>query len=104
MSDETKWLRLNCATRCLTLHIHLQPNSKSNGIAGVHDNALKIRIAAPAVDNKANAALVDFLHRFLDLPPSRISIQRGAKGRRKVVEIAEAGSATQALIRSAASN
>jgi uncharacterized protein (TIGR00251 family) len=102
MIDETTWLRFNATSRCLTLNVYVQPNSKTSGIAGVHGNALKIRVAAPAVDNKANAALIDFLRRFLDLPPSRISIRHGAKGRRKVVEIAAAGSATQALIRDAA--
>lgn len=101
MIDKTAWCRFNAASRRLTLNVHVQPNSKTSGIAGLHGNALKIRVAAPAVDNKANAALIDFLHRFLDLPPSRISIRHGAKGRRKIVEIAEAGSTTHAQIRDA---
>ncbi|MEK6592796.1 MAG: DUF167 domain-containing protein [Pseudomonadota bacterium] len=101
MIDETAWCRFNAAARRLTLNVHVQPNSKTSGIAGLHGNALKIRIAAPAVDDKANAALVDFLHRLLDLPTSRISIRHGAKGRRKIVEIAGAGGATHALIRAA---
>lgn len=100
--DGSGWLRFDPASRCLTLHVHVQPGSKTSGIAGMHGGALKIRVAAPAVDNRANAALVEFLHRYLDLAPSRIRILRGARGRRKVVEIAEAKRETHDLIRNAA--
>lgn len=100
--DDTGWLRFDPASRRLTLQVHVQPGSKTSGIAGMHGGALKIRIAAPAADNRANAALIDFLHRYLDLAPSRISILHGARGRRKVVEIAEAKRETHDLIRDAA--
>ncbi|MNC90733.1 hypothetical protein D3C83_68680 [compost metagenome] len=66
----------------------MQPGSRKNGIAGTHGDALKIRIAAPAVDNKANAALIEFLSETLGVPKSSIAIRHGATGRRKVVEIA----------------
>jgi hypothetical protein len=66
----------------------VQPGARKSAIAGIHGDALKIRIAAPAVDNKANAALVDFLSETLDVPRSAIAIRHGATGRRKVVEIA----------------
>lgn len=86
----TAWYRLNPAARRLTLTVHVQPNASASAIAGLHGDALKIRIAAPAADNKANAALIDFLHRLLKLPVSQFSIRRGAHGRRKVIEIAAA--------------
>jgi uncharacterized protein len=54
----------------------------------LHGDALKIRIAAPAVDNKANAALVDFLSTALGIGKSAITIRHGAATRRKIVEIA----------------
>ena len=54
----------------------------------MHGDALKLRIAAPAMDNKANAALVEFLSETLEVPRSAITIRHGATGRRKVVEIA----------------
>lgn len=101
MTDEVAWCRFDAASRCLTLSVHVQPNSKTSAIAGLHDGALKIRVAAPAADDKANAALIDFLHRFLDTPVSRIGIRRGAKNRRKLVEIAGAASAMRALLISA---
>ena len=96
------WCRFDPGAGRITLNVHVQPNARVSAIAGLHGDALKIRIAAPAVDNKANAALIDFLHRFLKLPPSLISIRRGTHGRRKVVEIAHADAAMHGLIRSAA--
>jgi len=48
---------------------------------------LKIKVAAPAVDNKANAALIDFLGETLGVPKSAVALRHGATGRRKVVEI-----------------
>ncbi len=56
-------------------------------MAGGYGDALKIRVAAPAVDNKANVALIDFLHQWFKLPCSHIKIKQGARGRRKIVEL-----------------
>ena len=53
----------------------------------MHGEALKIRIAAPAADNRANAELIRFLSEMLDVPKSSVSIRRGAAGRRKVIEV-----------------
>lgn len=87
------WHRFDSRTGRLTLTVHVQPNASASGLAGLYGDALRIRIAAPAVDHKANRALVDFLHRLLQLRVSQISIRHGAHGRRKVVEIADAGPA-----------
>lgn len=104
MPERNTWCRFDPGAGRITLNIHVQPNARVSAIAGLHGDALKIRIAAPAVDNKANAALIDFLRHFLKLPPSLISIRHGTHGRRKVVEIAEADVALYALIRNAAGN
>ena len=82
-----EWQRYDAAARRLTLTLHVQPGARKSGIAGCHGDALKIRIAAPAVDNKANAALIGFLSEVLVIPKSAIAIRHGATGRRKVVEI-----------------
>jgi uncharacterized protein (TIGR00251 family) len=84
--DQT-WLRYDAGVRRLTLTLHIQPNAKQSSIAGPHGDALKIRIAAPAVDNRANAALVEFLSEELGVPRSSITIRRGATSRRKIVEV-----------------
>jgi uncharacterized protein len=88
VTGDRGWLRYDAAARRLTLTLHIQPNAKGNSIAGIHGDALKVRIAAPAVDNKANAALIEFLGETLGVPRSAIILRYGATGRRKVVEIA----------------
>jgi len=102
MAAAASWCRLDPGSGRLTLSVHVQPNARVSEIAGVHGDALKIKVAAPAVDNKANAALLDFLHRFLRLPSSQITLRHGARGRRKVVDITGAGSAILARITRAA--
>lgn len=84
----TAWRRYDPVARRLTLTLHVQPGAKKSGVAGLHGDALKIRIAAPATDNKANAALIEFLAGVLGVPMSAVTIRKGATSRRKVVEIA----------------
>jgi uncharacterized protein (TIGR00251 family) len=71
-----------------SLTIRVQPGARTSEVVGAHGEALRIRLAAPAVDGKANAALVAFLAAQLDRPPSTIEIVRGHRSRTKVVHIA----------------
>jgi len=89
VNRDSSWLSYDPAARRLTLTLHVQPGARKSGIAGIHGDALKIRIAAPASDNKANGALVEFLGETLGVPKSAIATRRGATGRRKVVEVLE---------------
>jgi uncharacterized protein (TIGR00251 family) len=82
------WWRSDPAGGKVTLTLHVQPNAKRSAVAGRHGDALKIRVAAPALDDKANRALIDFLHQWFKLPFSQISIRQGSRGRRKIVELA----------------
>jgi hypothetical protein len=81
------WCRYDAAARRLSLTLHVQPNARRNEIAGLHGDALKVKIAAPAVDNKANAELIEFLSKTLEVSKFAIAIRRGSTSRRKVVEI-----------------
>ena len=84
MSD---WYRLGAGgTASLTLHI--QPGAKKTEFAGLHGDALKIRLAAPPVDGKANEALVRFIADTFDLPKSAVTLKSGQTSRRKVLEVA----------------
>ena len=65
----------------------MQPGASKSEIVGRHGDALKIRIAAPAVDNRANAALIVLLSEALGVQKSAVVIRQGASGRRKLVEI-----------------
>lgn len=82
----------------LTLSLSIQPGARRTEVAGPHGAMLKIRIAAPAADDKANAALIEFLSRTFDLPPSRIRIRAGQHSRRKLVELDAPGHAAQCLL------
>jgi uncharacterized protein len=64
---------------------------------------LRVRIAAPAVDDKANAALLEFLRRELGLPARCVGIRHGLHGRRKVVAIAGDSAALIAKLEALAS-
>lgn len=79
------WIQGNSETCCLTLHI--QPGAKKTEITGEHGEALKIRLAAPPVDGKANAALLAFLAKTLKQPKSAVRLKSGDTSRHKRVEI-----------------
>jgi len=67
------------------LRVWVQPAAARSEIVGLHGEALKIRIAAPAREGRANETLVEFLAKFLGLSRSQIAIIRGEKTREKVI-------------------
>lgn len=83
MSD---WYRLG-AGNAASLTLHIQPGAKKTEFAGLHGDALKIRLAAPPVDGKANEALIRFIADTFDLPKSAVTLKSGQTSRRKVVEV-----------------
>lgn len=80
------WLRSDGESVVLSLHI--QPGAKKTEVAGLHGEALKIRLAAPPVDGKANQALIDFLAEALSVARNRVELISGASSRVKRVRIA----------------
>jgi uncharacterized protein (TIGR00251 family) len=86
-----EWLRYDAAARTLWLSIYVQPNARTTDVAGFHGHELKVRIAAPAVDNKANVAVVRFFAEALAVAPGRVSVRRGTSSRRKMLEVRDAG-------------
>lgn len=82
-----EWLRVG--NRGITLTLHIQPGAKKTEIAGLYGDALKIRLAAPPVDGKANAALIGFLAERLGVAKTAISLKSGQTSRRKVLEVLE---------------
>lgn len=67
----------------IILTVHAQPGAKSTQAAGLHGDALKIRVQAPPVDGKANAALADYLATQLGVAKSAVSLLSGESARRK---------------------
>jgi uncharacterized protein len=72
----------------VVLSCRVQPNSSKEGIGEIKNDALIIRLNAPAVEGKANDALIRFLSKRLDIAKSRISIIQGGKNRNKLVSVA----------------
>ncbi|MFO1218384.1 MAG: DUF167 domain-containing protein [Burkholderiaceae bacterium] len=76
------------------LAVHVVPQAPRTGVDGWHDGALRIRLAAPPVEGKANDALVAFVAAELGLPRRAVQLQRGAASRHKLLAIA----ASEALV------
>jgi len=79
------WARRNGADWLLELHV--QPVAKTTAVVGEHGGRLKLKIAAPAVDNKANAHLLAWLATQLGLPKSAVRLVRGESSRQKTVAV-----------------
>jgi len=73
----------------LILELKVQPRARHNSVEGLHDGALKVRITAPPVDDKANDALCRWLAEDFGVVRAGVTVLRGATSRSKVVEIAK---------------
>jgi len=82
------WYQSNCDG--VTLHIHAQPGARRTEVVGLHGDCVKLRLASPPVDGKANACLIEFLARRLGVKRSQVTITRGTGSRRKTVFVAVA--------------
>lgn len=85
-SADAAWRRVG-ADGSITLTIHAQPGAKRTEVAGVHGDCLKIRLAAPAVEGRANDALIAFLATSFGVPRRNVAFVRGETGRRKTLRI-----------------
>lgn len=80
-----EWFRRRDQNATLTLHI--QPGAKKTEVAGLYGDALKIRLAAPPVDGKANEALIAFISARLGVARSSVRLVAGQTSRRKLLEV-----------------
>ena len=71
----------------ITFNVRVQPRASKDEISGTWEGALKVRLSAPAAENRANEALVAFLSDLLKTPKSAVRIQSGEHARTKRVEI-----------------
>jgi uncharacterized protein (TIGR00251 family) len=71
----------------IMLNIRLLPNARCNQITGFIENTWNIKIAAPPVDGKANAELINYLSQVLRIGKSYIAIKQGKNSRCKLVVI-----------------
>lgn len=77
----------NAVTGTIIVLVRVQPRASKDEITGEMGGALKIRLCAPAVEDRANAALVEFLARLLKTPKAAVRILSGERSRTKRLEI-----------------
>jgi uncharacterized protein len=79
----------------ILLNLHVSPGAKRTSIEGPYgENALKLKVASPPVDGKANAELESFLAESLGVPGSDVAVIQGTSSRNKVVLVRGAEAAT----------
>ena len=71
----------------VTFAVRVQPCARKDEVAGLVDGALKIRLQAPAVEDRANHALCEFLAELLKRPKAAVRILAGERSRTKRVEV-----------------
>jgi uncharacterized protein (TIGR00251 family) len=69
------------------LTLHVQPRARRTEVAGLHGDAIRVRLAAAPVDGAANDELVRFLAERFGVPRRAVRLVAGAGARRKVVEV-----------------
>lgn len=67
----------------LALTVYIQPRASRNSLAGLHGEALKLRITAAPVDNRANEAVAAFIARLLNIPRQSVTLKSGHQSRTK---------------------
>jgi uncharacterized protein len=80
------WFQCDASGNVL-LRLHVQPGARKTEIAGLHGDSLKVRLAAPPVDGKANECLIDFLAGRLGVARTCVELVSGSTSRRKRLRI-----------------
>ena len=86
-----------------TLALHVQPGARRTAVVGPHGARLKVAVASPPLDGRANEALIAFLAARFGVPKSRVSLLAGAHSREKKV-IVETGAPLEAALEALASS
>lgn len=86
------WYRQQGDSISLTLHV--QPGAKRSEVVGLHGDALKIKLAAPPIEGRANEALLRFIADLFEVPLRQVELKQGGQSRHKVVTVS--GSLIQA--------
>ncbi len=71
----------------MKINIVVKPLSRRELVERLADGTLRVSVNAPAIEGRANEAVIEALARHFSVPKSAISILRGARGKKKVVEI-----------------
>ena len=82
----------------VTLTLHIQAGAKRTEVAGLHGDALKIRLAAPPIEGRANEALLRFVAESFAVPLRLVELRQGGQSRHKVVAVTGSVVAPESLL------
>jgi len=71
----------------VSFKVKVQPRASKNGLAGIMEDAVKLRITAPPVDGEANKGVIQFFARLFGISQKEVAIISGISSRTKIVEI-----------------
>ncbi|MGB3209843.1 MAG: DUF167 domain-containing protein [Desulforhopalus sp.] len=71
----------------VVIRLHVQPNASKSRIIGLHDGCLKLAVAAPPIEGKANKEVVKFLATILGVPGRDVTVKSGVQSRKKTVVV-----------------
>jgi uncharacterized protein len=69
------------------ISLHVQPKASKTRIVGLYDGCVKIAVAAPPVEGKANKAVVAFVAKILGVPARDVSVKSGSQSKRKLLAV-----------------
>lgn len=90
------WYRSN--GEVITLTLHVQPGAKRSEICGLHGEALKLKLAAPPIDGRANEALLKYIAELFRVPVRQVELRQGAQSRHKVVAVTDSAIQPESLL------
>ncbi len=73
------------ANNDLLLTLHVQPGAKRTETVGKYGDALKLKLVAPPIEGRANAALRKYLAKCFAVPLSQVILKQGERSRRKLL-------------------
>lgn len=80
-------LALSLGPDGVSFWIHVSPGARRAGIGGLHADALRVAVRAPASGGRANTACLEALARALDVPKRDVRLDPGSRHRRKRVRV-----------------
>ena len=83
----SSWPCLSTTTQGVLLRVSVVPNAKATQVVGLHDGALRIRLAAPPIEGRANEAVCAWVAKELGLPKRAVRLRRGSTSRQKQLEV-----------------
>lgn len=86
-ADDLPCLKASRGDGGCELLVHVVPHAGRTAVIGLHDGALRVRLAAPPIEGRANAELLQWLARALGLPRRAVTLAAGGQSRRKRLHV-----------------